>query len=81
MVAPVSTELGDPGTFTSAFNPEFHAEIVPSKDTKMKWAGLPGVMAKSVVLPLKTTPVGAPIADWAVWGIVTVYGTLVPTPL
>ena len=47
----------------------------------MKWAGLPGVMAKSVVLPLKTTPVGVPIADCAVWGIVTVNGTLVPAPL
>ena len=34
MVRPVSTELGDPGTSTTAAAPEFHAEIVPVNDTK-----------------------------------------------
>jgi hypothetical protein len=81
IAAPVSTEFADPGTFTTAAVPEFQAEMVPSNDTKMKWAACPGVTAKSVVLPLKTIPVGLPIVAGGVAGMVTTRGTIVPAPL
>src|ERR1700730_14052519 len=58
MVAPVSTEPGVAFTFSIA-TVGFPAEIVPSRDAKMKIAGLPASTSKSE-LPLKTRPVGPP---------------------
>ena len=84
MVAPVSTEPGVGFTFTMAMvglTAGFQAEIVPSNVAKMKTAGFPDATSKSV-LPLKTIPVGLPVAACPADGIVTrVGGAGCPPPL
>src|SRR5215471_14892416 len=44
--------------------PGFQPATVPSSVTQMNSAGLPGARRKSVLLPLKTMPVGVPLPDW-----------------
>jgi hypothetical protein len=45
----------------------FQPMIAPSSVAKRKVAGIPGAMAKSVVLPLKIVPVGVPVGKVLLW--------------
>src|SRR4029453_1732397 len=81
MARPLYTaSSADRSATTTAFEPEFHPEIVPSSPAKMNEALEPPLMTKSVV-GLKTCPVGNPPGEPPALGIPTTRASLPPVAL